>query len=162
MDEPPATGHVKERGHRMSHYRMVTAGIVALLTIGVWTVAGSAGAGVPEQAHGDVQIMYNRYAFTVCTAGFVSGGGSTGNQWLLEINGARSDGTVIHERVAGSGTRFHPSCQGIPRYESSYGALVATLSFSNTDSVGGGGAPPGVVAGGEGSWGLNTATSFGT
>jgi len=146
----------------MSIRRLVTTGTGALLTIAIAIGANSAQAGLPYQAHGDVSITYNRYAFTVCAAGLVDAG-ARGGHWLLDISGTRSDGTAIHERVAGFGTRFRPSCQGIPRYESAYGVIVVTLSFGNPELDGQPGEPPpGVVAGGEGSWGLNTATSFGS
>lgn len=140
----------------------VLATVVAV-TVGVLAVGPTAWAGLPVAAHGNVGITYTSTTFTVCAAGSVDDGTGTAGTWELEIDGARSDGTDIHQTYITSGETFPLRCFPVPKNSTANGAFVATLLFATVGT-----SSPNIVpdftavAGGDGTWNPNSSDSFGT
>jgi hypothetical protein len=147
----------------MSRRGIVSAVAGVLVTAASLLGSAPAHAGLPLIAHADVEITYNQYGFRVCAGGRVDDGTASSGQWLLVIEGARSDGSRIRDVLRGSGPSWDPGCQGVPRYGASSGGFVVTLSFTGVGSNSPNPVPDfTAVAGGEATWNLYTVTSFGT
>lgn len=148
----------------MNHCRIASAAAVASISAAaVIAAAPPAFAGLPVVANGNIGITYTSTTFTVCAAGSVDDGTGTAGTWELEIDGARTDGTDIHQTFITTGETFPLRCFDVPKNSSVAGAFVTTLSFATIGS-----SSPNIVpdftavAGGEGTWNPNNANSFST
>lgn len=147
----------------MSRRRIVASFLVAIAGTATFGATAPVSAALPVAGYADIGITANRYAVTVCATGDVVSLSPSSGAWMLEIDGTRSDGSVIRESVTGTGLHFRPRCVGIPRYGAGKGAIVATVWFAGVaanDVL----ARPDytALATGEGTWNPDTATSFGT
>jgi hypothetical protein len=132
-------------------------------TAGVVATAAPAAAGIPIAAHANVGITYTSTTFTVCAAGSVDDGTGTAGTWALEIDGARSNGTDIHQTYLTTGETLPLICFPIPKNGTANGAFVATLSFATLGTSSPNIVPDfSAIAGGEGDWNPNGSNTFGT
>jgi hypothetical protein len=147
--------------------RRVVAAAVGALAPCVLLVASAqpAFAGLPVTAHASVGITYTATSFTVCYDGRVDDGTGSAGTWLLQIEGARSNGTQIEQTAIVFAESVGPACYGIPR-NSPAGAFTVTLSFATLGSSSPNTVPDFVaLAGGDGEWDPLTnpsADNFGT
>lgn len=147
--------------------RTVAATVITLAaSLTVIETAAPASAGAPVTAHASIGITYTSTSFSVCYDGRVDDGTGAAGTWLLQIEGARSNGTQIEQTAVTFAESIGPACYPIPRNAAPAGAFTVTLSFATLGS----GSPNTVpdffaVAGGDGEWDPITnpsADSFGT
>lgn len=147
----------------MTRLHRGTLRVAAVLSASIAaTVAATApaAANLPVVANTNIGITYTDSAFKVCASGNVDDGTNTIGQWVFEVDGARSDGSVIHATILGAGATYSEPCYVVPRYGTANGAFATTLTFVGAgtsivpDVVG--------VAGGEGSWNPTSANAFST
>jgi hypothetical protein len=151
----------------MSHRRIHAAAAAVLLgTAPVLAAAPPAFAGLPVLAHASIGITFTSTSFSVCYDGRVDDGTGSAGTWLFDVEGARTDGSLIEETAITFADSIGPACYVIPRNGTAAGSFVATLSFATLGSASPNVVPDFVaVAGGVGEWdalGNPSADSFGT
>lgn len=115
---------------------VAAASAILASAIGV-VAAPPASAGVPVTAHAAIGVTYpNGTTFRVCPNGLVDDGTSVVGEWLFDVEGARSDGSVIHVVQTGSGPSFAPGCIDIVTNATAAGTFVATLWYAGVGSAG--------------------------
>ncbi len=140
-------------------FAAVVSGVIGALV----AASAPAAANLPVVVNTNIGISYTASAFSVCASGRVDDGANIVGEWVFEIDGSRSDGSVIHDTISVGGPTYAMPCYAVPRYIANSGAFVATLSFVGVGTNGLTGVPDVVgVAGGEGSWNPTTANAFST
>lgn len=142
----------------MRHRRILTVASAALLGPATLLAAPPpAFAGLPILAQAQIDITFTATTFTVCASGHLVDGSGMDGTWLYEIDGARSDGSLIHNTLGASGESFGPACIQIPKNGTSNGAFTASVSFVTIGTN-----DFGATSVGEGSWNPNNANSIST